>query len=163
MKNKVLLLGIGNYLMGDEGLGVYIANRLTTHPLPEGVAVLDGGTSGLHMMGLMEQYPVVIMADATLDGQPAGTIQLLEPRFSSDFPRAMSTHDLGLRDVIDGLTIMGRLPKIYLYVVSVEEVQPMTIGLTQAVQAAADKIIDDILFQIKNNTLAAEPSVSSVL
>ena len=141
-KNKILLLGIGNYLMGDEGLGVYIANRLAEMPLPDGVEVLDGGSSGFHLYGHLERFPVVIMADATLDNQPAGTIRLLEPRFSADFPRAMSTHDIGLRDVVEALSIQNALPKIYLFVVSVNELQSMTIGLSPAVQKAADEVAD---------------------
>ncbi len=156
MKNKILFLGIGNYLMGDEGVGVYIANKLAESDCPEGVGILDGGTSGLHMLGIMEQFPVVVMADATLDGRDAGTVRLLEPRFSADFPRAMSTHDLGLRDVIDGLTFTGRLPKIYLFVISVEQVQPMYVGLSPAVQQAADTVIRKVQHLLRNIPLNQE-------
>ncbi len=144
IKNNVLFLGIGNYLMGDEGVGVFIAQKLSEGTLPPGVAVLDGGTGGFHLMGAMEGHPFVIMADATLDGRPAGTIRRIEPRFSSDFPRAMSTHDVGLRDVVEAMSIRETLPDILLYVISVEDVQPMTIGLSPAVEAAAETVIREI-------------------
>lgn len=138
--NSILVLGVGNYLMGDEGVGVHLAQRLAQHHLPPGVEVLDGGTGGFHLMGILEQYRTVILIDATLDGQPAGTVRIREPRFASEFPRSMSTHDIGLRDVIEALQITGKLPKIYLITVSVEELQPMSIELSAAVQEAAGQV-----------------------
>lgn len=144
-ENKTLVLGIGNYLMGDEGVGVYVAQQLAQQqPAPSGLDVLDGGTGGFHLMGAMENYPFVVMVDATLDGLPAGTIRRIEPRFSADFPRAMSTHDVGLRDVVEAMCIRESLPKILLYVVSITEARPMHIGLSPAVQEAAETVLAEI-------------------
>lgn len=140
----ILLLGVGNYLMGDEGVGVHVAQHLSDSDLPLGIDVLDGGTGGFHLMGIMEQYKVVVLIDATLDGQPAGTIRLLEPRFASEFPRSMSTHDIGLRDVLEALQITGHLPKIYVITVSAEELQPMSVRLSPAVQAAALQVANKL-------------------
>lgn len=146
--NRILLLGVGNYLMGDEGVGVHVANRLTDENWPANITVLDGGTGGFHLMGIIEQYDQVILIDATLDGRPAGTIRLLEPRFASDFPRSMSTHDVGLRDVVEALQLTGRLPKLFVITVSVEELQPMTIELSAPVFEAARElagVLEDLL------------------
>jgi hypothetical protein len=84
-ENNTLVLGIGNYLMGDEGVGVYVAQQLAQTPTPSGLDVLDGGTGGFHLMGVLEDYPFVVMVDATLDGLPAGTIRRIEPRFFRRF------------------------------------------------------------------------------
>jgi hydrogenase maturation protease len=143
-EKNTLVLGIGNYLMGDEGVGVYVAQQLAQERIPPGVEVLDGGTGGFHLMGVLEDYPFVVMVDATLDERPAGTIRRIEPRFSSDFPRAMSTHDVGLRDVVEAMCIRERLPKILLYVISISEIMPMQIGLSPVVQAAAGKVLAEI-------------------
>lgn len=140
----LLLLGVGNYLMGDEGVGVHVAQRLADLELPPGVEVLDGGTGGFHLMGILEQYEVVVLVDATIDGKPAGTIRLVEPRFASDFPRSMSTHDIGLRDVVEALYITERLPKMYLITISVEELQPMSIRLSPAVQQAGIQVVSEL-------------------
>lgn len=137
---RLLILGIGNLLMGDEGVGVHLAQRLAGRELPAGVDVLDGGTGGFHLSSYFEDYPCLIMVDATLDGRPTGSIRRLEPRFSSDFPRAMSTHDIGLRDLVEGLHIMGRLPKIHLFIVSVSELQNMHIGLSPEVEAVMPEL-----------------------
>lgn len=141
----VLVMGIGNYLMGDEGVGVHVAQRLAQEALPEGIDVLDGGTGGFFLMEYFENYPVVILIDATLDDRPTGTIRLIEPRFAADFPRAMSTHDIGLRDLVEGLAILGKLPQIYLFAVSIAQVQPQQIELSPEIE----RMMPDLLEQVK--------------
>ncbi|WP_373552159.1 hydrogenase maturation protease [Haliscomenobacter sp.] len=142
----VLIMGIGNYLMGDEGVGVHVAQRLSNETLPEGVDVLDGGTGGFFLMEYFENYPVVILVDATLDDRPTGTIRVIEPRFAADFPRAMSTHDIGLRDLVEGLAILGKLPKIYLFAVSIEMIQSQQIELSPTLE----QVMPELLAQVKN-------------
>lgn len=132
----VLILGIGNYLMGDEGLGVHMANRLETLALPDGVEVVEGGTGGFHLMPFFESHEKVILIDATLDERPAGTIRLLQPRFSSDFPKAMSTHDIGLKDVIEALILLDKMPEVYLFAVSIDMLQSQCIELSEPVRVA---------------------------
>lgn len=145
MENQLLILGLGNLLMGDEGLGVHFARAMEEEVLPENVTVLDGGTGGFHLMSYLEDYPAIIAVDATLDERPAGTLRLIEPRFSKDFPRSLSTHDIGLRDLIEGLQILGKMPKIYLFVVSIETIQPLYIGLSPKVEA----VIPELIHQVK--------------
>lgn len=145
----VLIMGIGNYLMGDEGVGVHVAQRLAREALPEGVDVLDGGTGGFFLMEYFENYPVVILIDATLDDRPTGTIRVIEPGFAKDFPRAMSTHDIGLRDLVEGLAILGKLPKIYLFAVSIEMIQSQQIELSPELEG----VMPELLEQVKNMAL----------
>jgi hydrogenase maturation protease len=141
---EVLILGIGNYLMGDEGVGVHLARRLENSRLPLNVKVLDGGTGGFHLMNYFEEHSVVIMIDATLDGGAPGAIRLIRPRFSSDFPKAMSTHDIGLKDVVESLLLLGKLPTIHLFTVSIREVQPMQVTLSPEVEAALPELEERI-------------------
>ncbi|MFN8805716.1 MAG: hydrogenase maturation protease, partial [Bacteroidota bacterium] len=76
----------------------------------------------------------VIMIDATLDKNPVGTIRLIEPKFSQDFPKAMSTHEIGLKDLVESLALLGKLPKIYLYVMTVQDIANLHVGLSQFVE-----------------------------
>lgn len=132
-ESSVLILGVGNYLMGDEGLGVHIARALQNEKLPEGVDVVDGGTAGFQLMEYLESYPVVIMIDATLDKNPVGTIRMIEPKFARDFPKAMSTHEIGLKDLVESLALMGKLPRVYLFVMTVQDIANLHVGLSQLV------------------------------
>lgn len=139
-----LILGVGNYLMGDEGAGVHLAEQMAEETLPEGVAVLDGGTGGFHLMGHLEAYPRLVIVDATLDGQPVGTIQLRRPRYAADFPRALSTHDIGLRDVLEALSITNKMPEVYLYTISIEDLRQMDLTLSPAVAHAVQVVKGEI-------------------
>jgi len=141
---KILVLGIGNFLMGDEGVGVHLAQQMEKMELPAGVDALDGGTGGFGLLGLFDEYDHVIVVDATMDGQPAGTLRLTRPRFASDFPRTLSVHDVGLKDMIEALYLTRapeELPQIYLITISIEEIVPMTVALSPPVADAIDKAI----------------------
>ena len=140
MNKKVLILGVGNYLMGDEGMGVHFARQLSNELDDELIDVVDGGTGGFALMELFETYPTVILADATLDQNPPGTIRLIQPKFSADFPRAMSTHEIGVKDVVESLILLDKLPEIYLFVVSIEKVQPLSIDLSPEIEEAIQKL-----------------------
>lgn len=151
IKNELLILGIGNYLMGDEGVGVHFVRTLEHERWPEGVKILDGGTAGFQLMEDLESHSTVIMVDATLDDHPPGTIRLIEPRFARDFPKAMSTHEIGLKDLVEALSLLDRLPRIYLFVVSVEKIQPLSIELSTAVEGALPQLrgqVDHLLEQL---------------
>ena len=143
---NTLILGIGNYLMGDEGIGVHIAERLSNEHFPNNVFVLDGGTGGFHLLEYFEKYEHIIIIDATLDGNTPGTIRLIKPKFAKDFPPAMSTHDIGLKDMVSALQLLNRLPEIDLIVVSIESIQQQGIDLTDEVE----KSVPDIMALIKS-------------
>ena len=138
--DRVLIMGIGNLLMGDEGVGVHFAMRMAEETLPAHVDVLDGGTAGFQLMEAIQQHDRIILVDATLDGRPAGTIRELRPRFAADFPRALSTHDIGLKDLVEGLYLLGSPPDICLLTVSIEAIQPLHIGLSPAVEATLPEL-----------------------
>ncbi len=132
----ILIMGIGNLLMSDEGLGVHFIRQLEKQTLPDGVDLLDGGTAGFQLMDYFEQYPHVILIDATLDDLPPGTIRLIRPKFANDFPKAMSTHEIGLKDLVEGMYLLGKNPNIHLFVVSAAQLQPMNITLSPQVEKA---------------------------
>lgn len=141
----VLLLGIGNILMGDEGVGVHAIERAETFDIPEWMDILDGGTGGFHLLEYFEKYRHVVMIDATLDDKTTGSWRKITPRYANDFPRAMSTHDIGLKDLVSALHLSGRLPEITLYVISIESIQQQGIYLTDNVNKGIEEVLQDIL------------------
>jgi hydrogenase maturation protease len=150
---RVLFMGIGNYLMGDEGVGVHAANRLYKFELPDNVDIVDGGTGGFHLLEYFEAYSNIVLVDATLDGNPAGTVRLIQPRFASDFPKAMSTHDIGLKDMMSSLQLLGKIPTIHLFVVSIETIQQQGVELTEEIEAIMPSLLEKVqnkLFQLSN-------------
>ncbi len=139
-----LVLGIGNVLMGDEGVGVHVVRRLEQEDLPAHVSLLDGGTGGFQLLAELASHDPVVMIDATMDGQPPGTVSVIEPRYASDFPRTLTAHDIGLRDLIVSATLLGQLPRMRLVTVSIAEVQPMQLSLSAPVETAVSRVVEQV-------------------
>jgi hydrogenase maturation protease len=137
----LLVLGIGNVLMGDEGVGVHAVTRLQQEAWPDGVTLIDGGTGGFHLLSLLQDYEPVVMIDATADGRPPGTIGVLRPRFASDFPPSLSAHDIGLRDLVEATALLGHLPELHLVTVSIDEITPMCLTLSPRVERAVPDVL----------------------
>lgn len=144
-EKKILILGIGNFLMGDESIGVHAVQQFDDINLPDGVESLDGGTGAFYLMSYFEEYPKVIIIDATMDGQSAGSIKLIKPKFARDFPKALSTHDVGLKDLLESLELMGKLPEIYLFTISIKKIDYMKLELSPEVEASLPVIKEKVL------------------
>jgi hydrogenase maturation protease len=145
MGKEVTVLCVGNYLMGDEGVGVHFARMLEKEKLPEGVTIIDGGSGGFKLLEYLNEANDLVMIDATLDDQDPGTIRLIRPRFASDFPKAMSTHEIGLKDLVESSILLGRLPTIYLFTISINTVQPLSIELSPEVSACLPVLRDQVI------------------
>lgn len=143
--NCILVMGVGNYLMGDEGIGVHVIQEMVKAKLPEYVDILDGGTGGFLLLSCFEVYPTIVFIDATMDGKPEGTVSLIRPKFASDFPSALSVHDVGLKDMIEAVYLMDHVPDIHLFTVSIKELNPMTVELNKKVKDSIPEIISKIL------------------
>jgi hydrogenase maturation protease len=150
---RILVLGIGNVLMGDEGVGVHAVRRLEREALPPHVRVVDGGTGGFHLLSYLSDFDTVVMIDATMDGQPAGTVSVTRPRYASDFPRTLSAHDIGLRDLVESAALLRSLPTIHLVTVSIDTMQPMELSLSASIEAALPGVIDEVRRLVERDRL----------
>jgi len=135
-----LVLGIGNLLMGDEGVGVHAAGALAHEAWPDTVTVVDGGTGGFHLLDYLRRYDPIVLIDATADGQPAGSVSVLHPKYASDFPRSLTAHDIGLRDLIESAALLGPLPSMALVTVSIDDIRSMVLTLSPPVAAAIPRV-----------------------
>lgn len=154
----VLVLGIGNLLMGDEGVGVHVVRALASVDLPPNVTVVDGGTGGFHLLSYLQDFNPIVLVDATMDGQPPGTVSVTEPRYPTDFPRSLTAHDIGLRDLIEAAALTGPLPRMRLVTVSVAELQPMTMTLSPEIAASVPEVVARLTEGL--GATLASPSIS---
>ena len=138
---SALVLGIGNLLMGDEGVGVHAVRRLLDQGVPDNVRVVDGGTGGFHLLSCFQDCSQLVLIDAAADGRAAGTVSILEPVYASDYPRSLTAHDIGLKDVVEAAALLGPLPKTYLVTVSVGEPQGLALTLSPPVEAALPGVV----------------------
>ena len=108
----VLVLGLGNILLSDEGVGVRIVEVLdAAHELPDGVVLLDGGTSGMELLDAVAEQDCLIVADAVNAAGPAGrVIRLEDGDIRMLFETRFSPHQLGLSDLLAALRLIGKAP-----------------------------------------------------
>ena len=137
---EVLVLCVGNLLVGDEGVGVHAFRVLERETWPPHVRLVDGGTGGFHLLDLLCSHARIILIDATRDGAPPGTVAQFRARVAADFPPALGAHDIGLRDLITAATLLGPLPEIDVITVSIAELKPMTLELSAPVAAALPEV-----------------------
>ena len=148
-KNHTLVLGLGNVLMGDEGIGVHIVQALEKRTLPAGVECLDGGTGGFVLLEPLQNAGRVILIDAAADGNPPGTVSRTMPRFSRDYPPTLTAHDIGIKDLLDAFYIQGGSRDVILYAIAIDPKQPISMELSplisQAAQDAEQRILAELL------------------
>lgn len=145
VNKKTLVLGIGNVLMGDEGIGVHVVNEVASRPVPDHVECLDGGTGSFNLLDPMQQAGRVVLIDATVDGGAAGNVTVLRPRFSKDYPRTLTAHDIGLKDLIDAFYLLGEEPDVTLFAISIDHFQDMTLELSDAVRSAVPRVAELVI------------------
>jgi hydrogenase maturation protease len=134
MQNNVLILGIGNYLMGDEGVGCHAIKYLEELGYGNVVRLLDGGTGGFHLLSELTGYEHVILIDATLDHFDEGTVRVLRPKGHAELPVTLSAHEIGLKDLISSLTLLNAFPDLFLIAISVKDYDELRIGLSEKLE-----------------------------
>ena len=151
---KTLVLGLGNILMGDEGIGVYTVRALEQHTLPPNVECLDGGTGGFTLLEPLQDADRIILIDAAADDSPLGTVTRTTPRFSRDYPPTLTAHDIGMKDLLDMFYIQGGQHESILYAITIDPKQPIRMSLSPEGAAAAEVAVQEILLELRATVLA---------
>ncbi len=152
---KTLILGLGNVLMADEGVGVHVVRRLEQLSLPEGVECLDGGTGGFTLLEPLQSADHIVLIDAAADGNAPGTVTRTTPRFSRDYPPTLTAHDVGVKDLLDVFYIQGGGPDVTLYAITIHPQQPISMSLSDPIDRAAEEAVQCILAELQIAALPA--------
>ncbi|MGA2167263.1 MAG: hydrogenase maturation protease [Terracidiphilus sp.] len=155
---KTLVLGLGNILMGDEGVGVHVVRALEQRTLPADVECLDGGTGGFTLLEPLQSAGRVLLVDAAADGNPPGTVTRTTPRFSRDYPPTLTAHDIGVKDLLDVFYIQGGGPEVILYAISIDPRQPIRMSLSAEGEKAAAVAVERILEELEGNFPTSPPA-----
>ncbi len=111
MGKRVLIAGVGNIFLGDDGFGVEVVKRLAGCELPEGVEVKDFGIRGMDLAyALQDDYELVVLVDATPRGERPGTVYLIEPEIKDDGEVSLDTHGMDPVKVIKLSRVLGARP-----------------------------------------------------
>ena len=152
-KPKILILGIGNVLMGDEGVGIAVVRELEKTAQPaENVEILDGGVGSFLLLEPLQSAKRIILIDATIDDSDVGTVRRLRPRYSKDYPRTLTAHDIGLKDLLDTFYLLGdSSPDVTLFAVSIPPLNDMKIELSPRVSSVVPQVARMILEEVRLN------------
>jgi len=148
---QTLILGVGNLLMSDEGVGVHVIQRLVAdYQLPEEVQVLDGGTLGMDLLYYLEGVENLLLVDAVQARKEPGTLIRLEgdevPAFMSI---KISPHQLGVPDMLAAAKLKGYYPRrIVLWGVQ-PELMKIGLDLSPTVDSKMETIIENVLEQLQ--------------
>jgi len=139
MSRRILILGAGNTVMADEGIGPRCIEALAAwFDFSEGVDLVDVGTTGLAMLDLLRDYRHLIVIDAAKDtGHPAGTVVLFTPEDLAQHQVLHTAHDMRFVDVLKSAALMGIEPQTVVIVgVQVADISEWVLELSEPLSAA---------------------------
>lgn len=143
----LLVLGLGNLLCGDDGLGPAAVSALTRRfEVPDGVCVLDGGTLGLSLLPYIEDAQHVLLVDAVRADQPPGSFVRLEgDEVAPAVRNRLSVHQIGVVDLLDGARWLGRYPARLTLLGLVPQTVELGCGRSAVVEAGLPVLLERIV------------------
>jgi hydrogenase maturation protease len=153
-----LVLGLGNPLRGDDGIGPRVVKELARCELPEDVTALDGGTGGVDLLHIMEGWERVVIVDAADVGREPGQFMRFTPNEArlAQAADSFSLHNAGLSEALALADALDRpLPKMVIF-----GVQPADVGwregLSSAVETALPSLINAVIEELKGENYAQD-------
>ncbi|MEW8507485.1 MAG: HyaD/HybD family hydrogenase maturation endopeptidase [Candidatus Thiodiazotropha sp.] len=156
---KTLIIGMGNVLMQDEGVGVRAAEALVDRYLiPAGVEVVDGGTTGMELFEPMRQADNLIIADAVNTGAPYGSlVRIANDEIPAFFQTKLSNHQLGVSDLLALLTLKGETPQQVTIIGMVPHSLENRLGLTPEAAEGLEAMVQMLVDELASLDIDLEP------
>ena len=149
MTQRILVAGIGNILLGDDGFGVEVVRRLAERELPDAVQIVDFGIHGMDLAyALLQDYDAVILVDAAVRGERPGTLYLIEPELDQEGGVAPDAHSMDPVKVLALARALGARPT-HTWMIACEPERLVDSGnyedglmeLSEPVQAAVEEAV----------------------
>ncbi len=147
----VLILGLGNILLRDEGVGVRLVERLAArYEFPPEVEVLDGGTSGMELIYSIAGRDLLVVCDAVrAEAAPGTVMRIAGEDLPAFFRTKLSPHQLGLSDVLAMLRLLERVPAHVVLVGIVPEDLELGTKLSPRIESALEEALEIVLAEIE--------------
>jgi len=150
MEKKILVAGLGNLLLTDEGVGIHVVRELSKRELPDEVELAEIGTAIFELVRLMEGRKKVIIVDALLADEPPGTIYKLTPDDLKSGKRKLSTslHQFGLMEALQSAAQTGNKPETVILGITPKDYQTFSTELSSELRGSLPKIVETILEEL---------------
>ncbi|MBT3047776.1 MAG: HyaD/HybD family hydrogenase maturation endopeptidase [Candidatus Thiodiazotropha sp.] len=156
---KVLVIGMGNVLMQDEGIGVRAVEELEQrYHIPDGVEVVDGGTTGMELFEPMRGASSLVIADAVNTGAAYGSlVRIANEEIPAFFQTKLSNHQLGISDLLALLALKGETPEQVTIVGMVPHSLENRLGLTPEAAEGLEAMVQMLVEELAALGIALEP------
>jgi hydrogenase maturation protease len=143
---EILILGIGNILHRDDGVGVHVVNEIveTVSNLPDNVEVFEGGTFGYDLLPVMAGRKKIVIVDALKINDKPGSVYRFPASHLTDCNNKLSLHDVGVKKIINMLMLMGECPEIEIIGIVPEDFKSFHIGITDSVKKSIPGAVESI-------------------
>ncbi|MGA7648691.1 MAG: HyaD/HybD family hydrogenase maturation endopeptidase [Terriglobales bacterium] len=150
LTSDTVVIGVGNTILSDDGVGVHAARRLQDDPrLPAGVSILDGGTIGLELAPMVSDASRLLFLDAVNSGETPGTLTRMTGRDLLGSSRGMSVHQLGVVDLISTLALVSTKPQDIVVLGVQPDNTDWGVSLSLRVEAALADLVEAALLQLQ--------------
>jgi hydrogenase maturation protease len=152
---NVLILGVGNLLMTDDGFGVHVINELRKYPFPSNVSIIEAGIVSHQLLPEFHAADLLIFVDAIEAGDTPGSIFRFRPedmRFMSNIKASL--HDMSLIDVLNMTELTGKRPETIIIAVQPKDVKTVSMELNEEIRAVIPKVIKLIYEELEKRGIA---------
>jgi len=151
---KIVILGVGNLLLSDEGVGVHVANELMKMYLPSEVSVVEGGTDGFRLLNVITEADRLIVIDAVKGDADPGSIYRFDIDDVRNCPSGFKTsvHQIGILEVIDLSELIGKKPHTTIIGIEPKSLE-MGMELTPEIKSKIPRVIEFIFEELKKHNI----------
>jgi len=151
-QKKILILGLGNLLLKDEGVGVRVSERMKEMTLPDDVEVMEGGTAGLNLLDYVEGRKKVVVIDAVIAGSPPGTLYRFTDRdIAGKKGLLRAAHGIDFTDVLSILNLSGSKPDEVIFIGVEPEDLNEGMELTPLIESRIPHIIGLVMKELESD------------
>ncbi|MGO9014996.1 MAG: HyaD/HybD family hydrogenase maturation endopeptidase [Dissulfurispiraceae bacterium] len=148
---KVLVLGVGNLLLKDDGVGVHLINALRETPFPDNVQLIDAGTVSHQLIPLFHETDYLILVDAVSANDVPGSIYRFSPDDLNFFPTEYkwSLHEMNLIDILQMAEMTGAKPDTIIIGVQPKDASSWSLELSDEVAAVLPRVRELVVEELK--------------
>jgi len=158
---RIVVLGVGNILLSDEGIGVRAIEALAgAYAIPDNVVLLDGGTSAMELLDDLANCERLIIADCVRSGRAPGTLlRLQDEEIPALFRTKLSPHQVGLPEVLATLEITGEAPAHTILFGVEPESLATHMGLTETVAATLPRLVEALAQELRDAGITLQANI----
>lgn len=160
-RKPILILGVGNTIQMDDGIGVHVIEEMSKNPIPQNAELFDGGTLGYDLLGAIEGRKKIIVIDAVKGQQSPGTLYKFSPEDVPSDNNYDSLHQLGIIEAIRLAGLQNKAPDQTVIIGVEPEIIDWGLSLTDTVKKKIPRIIDMVMDEIDVTTKTISPNISN--